>query len=78
MMKEIKWENLGTGILYFPDFLYKMTSAAKAGKFLPCEGMFVCQLKLAGDKFPTIWEKFMKRFGKTAPCRSAMKTMAKR
>ena len=52
--------------------------AGKAGEFLPCESMFVCQLRLAGDKLPTIREKFMKRFGKMAPCRSAMKAMAKR
>ena len=66
MVKEIKGENLGTGILYFSDFLYKMTRAGKAGEFLPCERMFVCQLKLAGDKFPTIREKFMKRVGSPA------------
>ena len=64
--KEIKEENLGTGILHFPDFLSKMTSVGKAGEFLPCERMFVCQLKLAGVKFPTIREKFMKRFGSPA------------
>ena len=40
--------------------------------------MFVCHLKLAGDKFPTIREKFMKRFGKMAPCRYAIKAMAKK
>ena len=35
--------------------------------------MFVCQLKLAGDNFPSIKRKFQERFGKLAPCRSAMK-----
>ena len=70
--------NLGTGILYFPDFLYKRTKAGKSGEFLSFERMLVCQLKLAGNKFPTIREKFMKRFGKMAPRRSAMKAIAKR
>ena len=60
MLQEIKGENLGTGTLYFPDFLLKMTKAGKEGEFLPCERMFVCQLKLAGDKFPTIRENLMK------------------
>ena len=46
--------NLGTGILYFLDFLYKMTRAGKAGEVSPCVRMFVCQLKLAGDKFQHI------------------------
>ena len=78
MVQEIKRENLGTGILYFPDLLYKMTRAGKAGEFLPCKRMFVCQLKLVGDKLQTIKEKFMKRFWKKAPSRSAMKAMAKR
>ena len=54
MVKEIKGENLGTGILYFSDFLYKMTRAGKAGEFLPCERMFICQLRLAGDKSPIL------------------------
>ena len=76
--KKWKGENLGTGILYFPDFLHQVTRACKRGEFLPCERMFVCQLKLAGDKFPTIREKFMKRFWKMTPCRSAIKAMAKR
>ena len=62
-------------ILY--RFLYKMTMAGKAGEFLLCEIMFVCQLKLVGDKFTTPRKKFMKGFGKMAPCRSAMKAMAK-
>ena len=70
--------NFGTGILYFPDFLHKVIRAGKVGEFLPCERLFVCQLKLAGDKFPTIWEKFMKRFGKMAPCWSAMIAVAKK
>ena len=68
MVQEGKGENLGTGILYFPDFLYKRTKAGKSGEFLLFERMLLCQLKLAGDKFPTIREKFMKRFGKMAPC----------
>ena len=72
-----KEENLGTSILYLPDFLYKMTWAGKVGEFSPCERLLVCQLKLAGDKFPTIREKFMKGFGKMTHCRSAMKAMAK-
>ena len=38
-----------------------MIRAGKAGEFFPCERMFVCQLKLAVDKFPTIREKFMKK-----------------
>ena len=78
MALEIKGENLGTGLLYFPDFLYKMTEAGKTAEFLPFERMFICQLKLAGDKFPTIREKFMKMFGKMASCWSAMKAMFKR
>ena len=49
-----------------------------AGEFLSWEKMFVCHLKLAEDKFPTIREKFMKRFGKMAPCRYAIKAMAKK
>ena len=49
----------------------KMTRARKAGEFSPCERMFVCQLKLAGDKFQTIREKFMK----IARCRSAMQAI---
>ena len=67
MVYERKGETLGTDILNFTDFLYKMTKASKAGEFLTCERIFVCQVKLAGDKFPTIREKFMKRFGKMAP-----------
>ena len=62
----------------FSKLLDKMTRAGRADEFLPCERMFICQLKLAGDKFPTIREKFTKRFGKMAPCRSAMKAMAKK
>ena len=54
-----------------------MTRAGKAGEFLPSVRMLVCQLKLAGDKFLTIREKFMKRFGKMAPCMFALKAMAK-
>ena len=50
--------------------------AGKQGEFSPCERMFVCQLKLKGDTFPNIRSKFMVRFGKTAPSRSAMKYMA--
>ena len=46
---EIKGKNLRIGILYFPDFLYKTTIAGKAGEILPCERMFVCQLKLSWD-----------------------------
>ena len=49
-----------------------MTKAGKAGEFLPFERMFICQLKLAGDKFPTIWEKFMKRFGKISVEKQSM------
>ena len=55
-----------------------MTRAGKAGEFSPCERMFVCQLKLAGHKFPSIREKFMQRFGKLSPSRSAMIAMAKK
>ena len=53
-------------------YFYKMIRAGKAGEFLPCERLFFCQLK-----FLTIKEKFMKRFGKMVPCRSAMRAMAK-
>ena len=66
MVKEIKGENLGFGILYFPDCLYKTTKAGKAGEILPCGRMFVCQLKLSWDKSPIIRKKFMKRFGSSA------------
>ena len=59
-------------------FHFILSKDGKAGEFLPFERMFVCQLKLAGAKFLTIREKFMKRFGKMAPCRSAMKAMAKK
>ena len=55
-----------------------MTRAGKVGEFLSCERMFVCQLKLAGNKIPTIWEKFVKKIGKMAPCWSAKKAMAKK
>ena len=55
-----------------------MTRAGKVGEFSPCERMFVCQLKLIVVKFPIIREKFMKRCGKMAPYRSAMKAMAKK
>ena len=78
MVSEIREKNLGTGILCFPDFLYKMTRAGKAGYFSPCEIMFVCQLKLAVVKFPIIRKKFMKMCGKMSPYRSAMKAMAKK
>ena len=47
----------------------------KGTQFSPCERMFVCQLKLAGDSFPNIKSKFMLRFGKAAPCRASMKNM---
>ena len=63
---------------YFPDFLYNMTRAGKAGEFSPCERMFVCQLKMVVVKLPIIREKFMKRCGKITPYRSAMKAMAKK
>ena len=33
MVKEMKGEKIETGILYFPDFLYKMNRAGKAGEF---------------------------------------------
>ena len=46
--------NLGTRILYFLDFLYKMTRAGKAGEVSLCVRMFDCQLKLAGVKFQHI------------------------
>ena len=62
--------------MLFPDFLYKMTRADKKGEFSFCERM--CQLKLAGDKFPIIRENFIKLFWKMGSCRSAMKAMAKR
>ena len=78
MVSEIKTENLATGILDFQKILYKMIRAGKADEFLPCQILFICQLQLAGDKFPTNREKFIKRFGKMAPCRSAMKAMSKR
>ena len=65
MVKEIK-RNLGTGILYRSDFLYKITRACKAGEFWLCNKNFVCQLKLAGHKFPIIREKFMKKIGAPA------------
>ena len=38
--------------------------------------MFVCQLKLAGNNFPSIKRKFQERFGKLAPSRSGMTAMA--
>ena len=41
---KIREENLGTGILYIPDLLYKIIRAGKAGEFSPCERMFICQL----------------------------------
>ena len=44
-----------------------MNRTGEAGEFSPCEKMYACQLKLAGDKFPTIRGKFMKRFRKMAP-----------
>ena len=50
--------------------------AGRKGEFSPGERMFVCQLKLAGNSFPNILRKFQERFGKTAPCRSAMNAMA--
>ena len=49
--------------------------AGKKGEFSPCERMFVCQLKMKGDTFPNIKSKFMVRFGKAPPCRSAMNYM---
>ena len=61
MVNEIKGENLWTGILYFLAFFYKMTMAGKAVEFLPWERMIVWQLKLVGEKFPTIRKKLMKR-----------------
>ena len=66
MVKEIKWESLGTDIIYFSNVLYKMSRTGKAVEFLPCERMFVCQLKLSWDNSPIIWENFMKRFGSPA------------
>ena len=33
-MWEIREDNLGTGILYYPDFLYKMNWTGVAGEFL--------------------------------------------
>ena len=59
-------------------FHFILSKDGKAGEFLPCERMFVCHLKLVGDKFPTIRKKFMKRFEKMAPCKSARKVMDKR
>ena len=50
--------------------------AGKNGEFSPGERMFVCQLKLAGNNFPSIKRKFQERFGKLAPSRSGMKAMA--
>ena len=50
--------------------------AEKKVQFSPGERMFVCQLKLAGDKYPNIKRKFMVRYGKTAPSRSGMIAMA--
>ena len=47
----------------------------KRGEFSSCERMFVCQRKMAGETFPNIRRKFMLRFGKLAPSRSAMKYM---
>ena len=59
-----------------------MTRTGKAGEFLPCERMFVLQLKLVGDKFPTIREKFMNKVGSPAgqwwSKNEPMKAMAKR
>ena len=78
MMYEIKEDNLGTCMFYLPDLLLRMTRSGKEGEFSPCERMFVCQLKLAGNKFPSIREKFMKRFSKMAPSRSAICDMAKK
>jgi hypothetical protein len=50
--------------------------AGKKGEFSPGERMFVCQLKLAGNTFPSIKRKFQERFGQLAPSRSGMKAMA--
>ena len=65
-------------ILYFPDFLSKMTRAGKAGEFSSFEIMFACQLKLIVVKFPLIKEDFMKMCGRIALFRSAMKAMTKK
>ena len=78
MMYEIKEDNLGTCMFNLPDLWLRMTRSGKEGEFSPCERMFVCQLKLAGNKFPSIREKFMKRFSKMAPSRSAMCCMVKK
>ena len=47
---KIREENLGTGILYIPDLLYKMIRAGKAGEFSPCERMFICQLTVEAGR----------------------------
>ena len=57
MVQEVKGKNLG--ILYFPDFVYRMTRTGKADEFSPCERMFACQLNLAREKFPTFKERFI-------------------
>ena len=53
-----------------------MTRAPMAAEFSPCERMFVCQLKLVGDKFSSSWRSSGR--GRWPPCRSAMKAMAKK
>ena len=55
MVQEIREENLGTGIWYFPNSFYIMTRAGKAAEFSPCGRTFICQLKLAENKFPSSW-----------------------
>ena len=74
------WTGTGTVHLYpFQIYLtFTMGPAGKKGKFSPCERMFVCQKKLAGDTYPNIRSKLMLRFGKQAPSRSSMQYMVEK
>ena len=74
------WTGTGTVYLYqFQIYLtFTMRPAGKKGEFSPCERMFVCQQKLAGDTYPNIRSKFMLRFGKQAPSRLSMQYMVEK
>ena len=47
-------------------------------EFTPAEKMFVCNLKIAGEKYPSISNQFTQKFGKLPPSRSGVFRLVKK
>ena len=47
-------------------------------EFTPAEKMFVCNLKIAGEKYPSISNQFTQKFGKLPPSRTGVFGLVKK